>query len=70
MGYSLWGHKELNTTERLPHTHTDTCIQMAESLCCPSEMITTLLISYTPKENKRFKKYDILHVQLANTEVS
>ena len=26
----------------------DTCICMAESLCCPPETITTLLISYTP----------------------
>ena len=27
----------------------DTCICMAESLCCPPETITILLISYTPK---------------------
>ena len=26
----------------------DTCICMAESLCCPSETITTLIIGYTP----------------------
>ena len=26
----------------------DTCICMAESLCCPPETTTTLLISYTP----------------------
>ena len=26
----------------------DTCICMAESLCCPPENITALLISYTP----------------------
>jgi len=26
----------------------DTCIYMAESLCCPSETITTLLIGCTP----------------------
>ena len=32
----------------------DTCICMAESLCCPPETITTLLISYTPVENKKF----------------
>ena len=25
----------------------DTCIRMAESLCCPPEIITTLLIGYT-----------------------
>ena len=27
---------------------TDTCICIAESLCCPPETITTLLIGYTP----------------------
>jgi len=29
----------------------DTCICMAESLHCSPEKITTLLISYTPKQN-------------------
>ena len=29
----------------------DTCICMAESLCCSSETITTLLIGYIPKQN-------------------
>ena len=33
-----------------------TCICMAESLCCPPETITTLLISYTPIKNKQFFK--------------
>ena len=27
---------------------------MAESLCCPPEAIITLLISYTPIQNKKF----------------
>ena len=27
-----------------------TCVWMAESFCCPSETITTLLIDYTPNE--------------------
>ena len=31
----------------------DTCICMAKSLCCSSETITTLLIGYTPIQNKR-----------------
>ena len=36
-----------------------TCICMSESLCCPPETITTLLISYTPIKNKQFfKKID------------
>ena len=30
----------------------DTCICVAESLCCLPETITTLLISYTPTQNK------------------
>lgn len=31
----------------------DAC--MAESLCCSSEMTTTLLIGYTPGQNRKFK---------------
>ena len=34
----------------------DTCICMAEFLCCPPETITTLLIGYPPKQNKKLKK--------------
>ena len=33
----------------------DTCICIAESLCCSLETITTLLISYTLIQNKKFK---------------
>ena len=33
-----------------------TCECMAESLCCPFETITTLLIGYAPIQNKKFKK--------------
>ena len=33
----------------------DICICMAESLCCLPEIIT-LLIGYTPIQNKKFKK--------------
>ena len=33
----------------------DTCICMAESLCCSSETTTTLLIGYTPIQNKMFQ---------------
>ena len=35
---------------------TGTCIYVAESLCCLPETTTTLLISYTPIQNKKFKK--------------
>jgi len=34
----------------------DTCICMAETLCGPPETITTLLLSYTPVQNKKFKR--------------
>ena len=33
----------------------DTCVCMAEFLCCPSETITTWLIGYTPMQNEKFK---------------
>ena len=36
----------------------DTCIPMAESLCCEPETITTQLISYTAIQNKKLKKKD------------
>ena len=32
----------------------DTCICMAESLCCSPETTTTLLIDYTSIQNKKF----------------
>jgi len=34
----------------------DTCVCVAESLCCTPETGITLLISYTPIQNKKFKK--------------
>ena len=33
----------------------DTCICMAESLCCPSETITMLLVGYSPYKIKSYK---------------
>ena len=33
----------------------DTCMCMAELPCCPSEIITTLLIGYTPIQNEKLK---------------
>ena len=33
----------------------DTCLCMAECLCCSSETTTTLLIGYSPIQNKKFK---------------
>ena len=37
----------------------DTCICMAETFCYSPETITTLLISYTPIQNKKFKEKKI-----------
>ena len=37
---------------------TDTCLCMAESLCCPHETITTLLFGFTPIQNKKFEKQE------------
>ena len=34
----------------------DTCTYMAESLRCPPETITALLIGYIPIQNKKLKK--------------
>ena len=36
-----------------------TCISMAESLHCSSKTITTLLIVYTPIQNKKFKQKEL-----------
>ena len=33
----------------------DTCLCVVESLHCPPETVTTLLISYTLIQNKKFK---------------
>ena len=38
----VWGRKDI-------------CICMAESLCCPPEITTILLIGSTPIQNKKFK---------------
>ena len=43
----------------------DTCIGMNESLCSSPETITTLLIGYTPIQNKKLKKkyiYIYIHI--------
>ena len=34
----------------------DTCIYVAESLCCPAETVTTLLIGYISIQKKKLKK--------------
>ena len=54
----------------------DICVCMAEFLCCPLETITTLVISYTPKQNKKLKeikkktsKISCSHLTLINESV-
>ena len=37
----------------------DPCTHMAESLCFPLKTITTLLIGYTPRSNKKFNKVNV-----------
>ena len=37
----------------------DTCIYKAEALCCEPETVSTLLIEYSPKSNKKFKKINL-----------
>ena len=39
----------------------DICVRTAESLCCSPETITTLLIGYTPIQNKKLKRTIILY---------
>ena len=46
----------------------DTCIYMAESLHCPHETITTLLIGYIPIQNNKFKKIKDLPVKSARQD--
>jgi len=42
----------------------DACVFITEPLCCPTETITTLLIGYTPIQNKKFKLRKQLFLQL------
>ena len=40
----------------------DTCLCMTEFLCCPPETITTLLMDYTPIQNKKFKNKKVRNI--------
>ena len=48
----------------------DTCICMAESLCCPPEVITTLFISYIQNKIKSLKKETYPNVHLQNSSLA
>ena len=50
-----WGSLDGTGLQR----RTDACMCMAESLCSSPGTITTLLISSTPIQNKRFKKMNL-----------
>ena len=39
------------------------CVCITKSLCCSPETITTLLIGYTPVQNKRFKNRNIVETR-------
>ena len=43
---------------------------MAESLFCSAKTITTLLISYTPKQNKKFKKIEKKILRCKSNKIS
>ena len=47
----------------------DTCIGMAESLCCAPETITTLLIGYIPIQNKKLKKKSVANKLISHVYV-
>ena len=40
----------------------DTCVCLAESLCCSPETLTTSLIGYTPIKKSRKKKKEVIRV--------
>ena len=44
----------------------DTCVCMAESLCCSPETITTLLISCIPIQNNKSKPFFLLLTFIAS----
>ena len=47
----------------------DTCKCMAESLCCTPETITTLLVDYSPIQNKKFnKRKSVTHDWLSSVQ--
>ena len=57
--YSTWNSAQCDTAAWMGGEfggELDTCIRMAESLRCSSEIIKTLLISYAQIQNKKFKK--------------
>ena len=45
----------------------DPCVYMAESLQCSPEAVTTLLIGYTPIQNKTLKDILLLRFYLYNS---
>ena len=59
-GYSLWGHKESDTTERLTHTHTHTHTHTVESIWPHStslKICIALGIYARPHVHKDIKEY-------------
>ena len=50
-GYNPWDHKRVRHDPVTKQQHTGICI--IESFCCTPEIHTTLLITYTPIQNKK-----------------
>ena len=46
----------------------DTCICMAESLCCAPEAISALLVDYGPIQNKKLKPHIWVISQIAGVQ--
>ena len=47
----------------------DTCVRMTESLCCSPETNTTLLIGYTPIQNKKYIYKNLYNSIIGNSPI-
>ena len=56
--YSMFCMLRANLDGRRVWGWMDTCMSMAESLCCSPETTRTLLIGYTSLQNKKFKVWE------------
>ena len=53
---SLRSHPRQSFKQSVPQGEDGTRLCVAESLCCSPETVITLLIGYTPTQDKKFKK--------------
>ena len=52
--YSTWNSSQCSVPAWMEEGFGDTCVCMAESLCCSPETTTTLLTGYASMQNKKF----------------